>query len=40
MCLYVSMCVCEHQPDEYGGVQQAYDGRDVDSHQHFAIDVH
>lgn len=33
----MSLCWC--LPDEHGGVQQAYDGRDVDAHQHFAIDV-
>lgn len=26
-------------PDEYGGVQQAYDGGDVDTHQHLTVDV-
>lgn len=26
-------------PDKYGGVQQAYDGCDVDAHEHLTIDV-
>lgn len=31
--------MCVYLPDEYRGVQQAYDGRDIDSHQHLTVDV-
>lgn len=34
-----NMGFCAFLPDEHRGVQQAYDGCDVDAHQHFAINV-
>lgn len=27
-------------PDEEGGVEQTYNGRDIDAHQYLAVDVH